>query len=68
MSVHTHVVRLPLAWTLAPEAAALLVRDDERPFALVGRWAGGGALVSSEPVRVASAEDDPFELLDEQPV
>ena len=40
MSVHTHVVRVPLAWTLAPEAAALLVRDDERPFALIGRWAG----------------------------
>jgi para-aminobenzoate synthetase / 4-amino-4-deoxychorismate lyase len=68
MSVHTHVVRLPLAWTLAPEAAALLVRDDERPFALVGRWAGGGALVSSEPVRVASAEENEFALLDEQPV
>ena len=48
MSVHTHVVRLPLAWTLPPEAAALLVRDDERPFALVGRWAGESAQVSSE--------------------
>ncbi len=68
MSVHTHVVRLPLAWRLAPEAAALLVRDDERPFALVGRWAGGGALVSSEPVRVASAEENEFALLDQQPV
>ncbi len=67
MSVHTHVVRVPLAWTLAPETAALLVRDDQRPFALIGRWAGGGALIGSEPVRVASAEEDPFALLDQQP-
>jgi para-aminobenzoate synthetase / 4-amino-4-deoxychorismate lyase len=67
MSLQTHVLRVPLAWTLAPEVAALLVRDDERPFALIGRWAGGGALIGSEPVRVASAEDDPFALLDEQP-
>ncbi len=67
MSLRTQVVRVPLAWALAPEAAALLVRDDERPFALIGRWAGGGALIGSEPVRVASAEEDPFALLDEQP-
>ena len=61
------VVRVPLAWTLAPERAALLVRDDERPFALIGRWAGGGALIGSEPVAVASPGDDPFALLDSQP-
>ncbi len=61
------VVRTALAWTLAPERAALLVRDDERPFVLIGRWAGGGALISSEPIRVACADDDPFALLDEQP-
>jgi len=36
-ATHT-AVRVPLPWTLAPEAAALLVRDDVRPFALnVGR-------------------------------
>lgn len=61
------VRRIPLEWTLAPERAALLVRDDQRPFALVGQWAGGGALVGSDPVRVAAADEDPFELLDEQP-
>jgi para-aminobenzoate synthetase/4-amino-4-deoxychorismate lyase len=61
------VVRTPLTWTLAPERAALLVRDDARPFALIGRWAGGGALIGAEPVRVAREDDDPFELLDEQP-
>ena len=37
------------------------------PFALIGRWAGGGALIGSEPVAVAGADDDPFALLDEQP-
>jgi para-aminobenzoate synthetase/4-amino-4-deoxychorismate lyase len=60
-------VRLPLAWQLEPERAALLVREDARPFALVGSWAGGGALVGSEPIRVATPDEDPFTLLDEQP-
>jgi para-aminobenzoate synthetase/4-amino-4-deoxychorismate lyase len=61
------LVRVPLAGELAPAEAALLVRDDDRPFALVGDWAGGGALVGSEPVRVASEDVDPFALLDQQP-
>src|SRR5438270_12821441 len=60
------LVRLPLDWTLLPELAALLVRDDAHPFALIGRWAGGGALIGSEPVRTATADEDPFELLDDQ--
>jgi para-aminobenzoate synthetase/4-amino-4-deoxychorismate lyase len=64
--VHT-VVRIPLDWTLTPERAALLVRDDARPFALIGRWAGGGALIGSEPVRVCTPEEDPFAVLDQQP-
>ncbi len=46
----------------------LIVRDDDRPFALIGRWAGGGALIGSEPVRVAAADDDPFGLLEDQPL
>jgi para-aminobenzoate synthetase/4-amino-4-deoxychorismate lyase len=60
------LVRIPLTWSLAPERAALIVRDDARPFALLGRWAGGGALIGSEPARVAAAEEDPFALLDDQ--
>jgi para-aminobenzoate synthetase / 4-amino-4-deoxychorismate lyase len=61
------LVRVPLEG--GPDAAegALAVRDDEHPFALAGDWAGGGALVGSEPVVVASPEDDPFALLDVQP-
>ena len=61
------LVRLPLAGELAPAKAPLLVRDDDRPFALTGDWAGGGALVGSEPVRVAPDDADPFALLDQQP-
>src|SRR5579862_3567641 len=61
-------VRIPLGWELAPAQGALLVRDDPFPFALIGRWAGGGAVIGSAPVRVASPVEDPFDLLDEQPV
>jgi len=61
------LVRVPLAGSVAPEHAALLVRGDARPVALVGAWAGRSALVASEPVRVAGPGDDPFALLDEQP-
>jgi para-aminobenzoate synthetase/4-amino-4-deoxychorismate lyase len=61
------LVKVPLQWTLTPERAALLVRQDSRPFALLGRWAGGGALIGSEPVRVASRDEDPFAVLDDQP-
>jgi para-aminobenzoate synthetase / 4-amino-4-deoxychorismate lyase len=62
------LVRVPLEG--GPEAAegALLVRDDDHPFALAGDWAGGGAVVGSEPLVVPSAEADPFALLDLQPV
>ncbi|HWH12990.1 MAG TPA: aminodeoxychorismate synthase component I [Solirubrobacteraceae bacterium] len=61
-------VRLALPWRLEPERAALLVRDDDRPFALIGRWAGGGALIGSQPVRVARADHDPFALLEDVPL
>jgi para-aminobenzoate synthetase/4-amino-4-deoxychorismate lyase len=43
------------------------VRGDAHPFALAGDWAGGGALVGSDPLVVAGPEEDPFELLDRQP-
>jgi para-aminobenzoate synthetase/4-amino-4-deoxychorismate lyase len=61
-------VRVGLPWRFEPERAALLVRDDDRPFALIGRWAGGGALVGSRPVRVACPDDDQFALLEDQPL
>ncbi|GAC1438463.1 MAG: hypothetical protein NVSMB51_14390 [Solirubrobacteraceae bacterium] len=39
-----------------PEQALLVLRGDARPFALIGAWAGGRALVGSEPVALHSAE------------
>ncbi|MGH2716175.1 MAG: aminodeoxychorismate synthase component I [Thermoleophilaceae bacterium] len=61
------LVRIPLDGRLPAADASLLVRGDERPFALVGDWAGGGALAGSEPVVVAPPDVDPFALLDLQP-
>jgi anthranilate/para-aminobenzoate synthase component I/branched-subunit amino acid aminotransferase/4-amino-4-deoxychorismate lyase len=67
-ATRVRVVRLALEGDVAAAHAGLLVRDDVRPFALVGRWAGASAIVGSEPVRVADAErDDVPALLDEQP-
>ncbi|MDQ3609784.1 MAG: chorismate-binding protein, partial [Actinomycetota bacterium] len=48
-----------------PEQALLALRDDHRPFALIGDWAGGGALLGSEPLRVASGADEAFAALAE---
>ena len=53
---------------LSAAEGCLLVRGEEHPFALVGDWAGGGAIVGSEPLLVAAADEDPFDLLDRQPV
>lgn len=39
-----------------------------RPVALCGAWAGGGALVTSEPAAVAAPDEDPFAVVDRQPV
>jgi para-aminobenzoate synthetase/4-amino-4-deoxychorismate lyase len=65
---HTaRLVRIKLDGTLQAAEGALLVRGDAHPFALAGDWAGGGALVGSEPIVVAGPEADPFELLDRQP-
>lgn len=61
------VVRTALRCGLPGHRAAELVSEDVRPFALVGRWAGGGALVGSEPVRVSDPDADPFALVAELP-
>jgi para-aminobenzoate synthetase/4-amino-4-deoxychorismate lyase len=55
--------RVALEGAVRPGYEIELVRGDLRPFTLVGKWAGGGALVGSEPVRVATGEEEPFELL-----
>jgi para-aminobenzoate synthetase/4-amino-4-deoxychorismate lyase len=58
---------VPLRSALTPEQAVLWLRGDAGPFALVGDWLGLGAVLGSEPLRVAPADCDPFELLDELP-
>ncbi len=58
---------MPLRSALTPEQAVLWLRGDAGPFALVGAWLGLGAVLGSEPLRVAPADCDPFELLDELP-
>ena len=45
----------------------LWLRGDTRPFALVGDWLSAGAVLGSEPLRVARRDCDPFELLDQLP-
>ena len=61
------LIRIPLDGTLSAAEGALLVRGDAHPFALAGDWAGGGALIGSEPLIVAGPQEDPFGLLDRQP-
>jgi aminodeoxychorismate synthase component I len=43
------LVRRALSWDLEPADVLRLVRDDPHPVALVGAWAGGGAVIASEP-------------------
>jgi anthranilate/para-aminobenzoate synthase component I len=56
----------------AAEVLHLLARHDPLPFALIGKWAhsaaGGGAIVGSDPLRVATPDEDPFDLLDALPI
>ena len=62
------LVRIPLEGTLSAAEGALLVRGDAHPFALAGDWAEGRALVGSAPIAIAAPDDDPFSILDAQPV
>jgi para-aminobenzoate synthetase/4-amino-4-deoxychorismate lyase len=57
-------VRVPLDCALSATEAARCLRGEDRPFALIGAWAGGGAVLGAAPVRVAGPDEDPFALLD----
>jgi para-aminobenzoate synthetase/4-amino-4-deoxychorismate lyase len=59
--------RVALRSRHTPEQALLALRDDDHPFALIGDWAGGGAILGSEPVEIAAPDADPFATLDRQP-
>ncbi|HET9105019.1 MAG TPA: chorismate-binding protein [Solirubrobacteraceae bacterium] len=51
------------------DAATVLRRlsGERLPFALTGRWTGGGAILGSEPLAVAGPHADPFATLDALP-
>lgn len=57
--------RAPLHTRLSLDAALRCLHDTDRPFALTGAWAGGGAVLGHSPLRVAGDEEDPFGLLAE---
>jgi para-aminobenzoate synthetase/4-amino-4-deoxychorismate lyase len=60
-------MRLPLDCGLSPERVLLALRDEPWPFALTGRWAGGGAVVGSAPRALLAPGDDPFARLEDLP-
>jgi para-aminobenzoate synthetase/4-amino-4-deoxychorismate lyase len=45
----------------------LALRDEPWPFALTGRWAGGGAIVGCAPRALLGPGDDPFARLEDLP-
>jgi para-aminobenzoate synthetase / 4-amino-4-deoxychorismate lyase len=59
-----HLLRRALNWDLRPLDVLRLVRDDPHPVALLGAWAGGGAVIGSEPVLVRSPPQDLGDVLD----
>jgi para-aminobenzoate synthetase / 4-amino-4-deoxychorismate lyase len=67
MPAAARLLRVPLDGDAAPADALRALAGERMPFALTGAWAGGGAIVGSEPLRVAEPEEDPFALLDRLP-
>src|SRR5205085_10108758 len=57
------LLREPLECELPAPLAARCLHDEERPFALVGAWAGGGAVLGCSPIRVARDDANPFALI-----
>ena len=60
-------MRVPLAFSGDAFDALAALADLPSPFALTGRWAGGGAVLGADPRRVLGAGDDPFAALDDLP-
>lgn len=56
-----------LAEGVALADVARAVAPDAHPFVLTGRWAGGGTIAGSAPVRVLADDEDPFAALDDVP-
>jgi len=58
------VVRRPLGWDLAPVDVLRLVRSDAHPIALIGAWADGADVISSEPALVRSPPQSLADVFD----
>jgi para-aminobenzoate synthetase/4-amino-4-deoxychorismate lyase len=61
------LVRVPLASALTPTEVLRTARADRHAFGLVGDWAGGGAVIGSNPLVICSGTDDPFAVIDVVP-
>src|SRR3954465_8391973 len=48
--IRVELLRVALGPAGTPSAVLRVLRDDPRPFLLVGDWLGGGAIASSTPV------------------
>ena len=53
-------MRVRLECDLPVARVLLALRDEPWPFALTGRWAGGGAIVGASPRALLAAGEDPF--------
>jgi anthranilate/para-aminobenzoate synthase component I len=71
MPEHATLIREPLRSDWIAADAIHAVAGERLPFALTGAWAGGGAIVSSEPLTVVGpaevGDGDPFAVLDRLP-
>ena len=63
-STAPRLMRRPLGWDLAPVDVLRLVRADAHPIALIGAWADGSDVVSSEPTLVRSPPESLGDVLD----
>lgn len=67
LPLSVRAVRFSLESRLTPIQVLRAARSDPYPVAMLGRWAGGGALIGSDPLAVPGAHEDPFAIVDIQP-
>lgn len=67
MTGSARLLREALDLRLDGRAALAAIGGLPGAFALTGSWAGGGAILGSEPLELAGPDEDPFEALDRLP-
>ena len=63
VSTPAALVRTPLSCSLSPRQVLGLMAAEPMPFALSGRWAGGGAIIGCRPLVVAGPPSDPCPVI-----